>query len=49
MEKEKLTFRQIGNELALSCYAGLAFGIPFGAGVFIGWHIMRGLVRLMVV
>lgn len=44
---DELTWRQLRDELALLAYAGLGIGIPFGAGCYIGWHLARGLVRLM--
>lgn len=47
MDKEKYTWRQALEELGLFAAAGFAFGIPFGGGCYIGWSLLRGLVRLM--
>lgn len=46
-DDNKLNWRQLAQESALFAWAGIAFGVPFGAGCYLGWHLIRGLVRLL--
>lgn len=47
MDKEKLTWQQLRSELGLLAYAGFFGGVPFGAGVYIGWNAAHGLLQLI--
>lgn len=47
MSEEKMTWRQAANELGLLAAAAFCFGVPFGGAAYIGWGLVRGLVRLL--
>lgn len=47
MGKVTWTWRQARDELALLAAAAFCFGLTFGGAAYIGWSLVRGLVRIM--